>query len=300
MGKQEVVDYVMNSPHNTNRGVLSTLLNSIAEGINLPEVTSEDNGKVLTVVEGNWSAAMNNLVNGSANGSVRGISTQKENDNYTIGINAMAEGTGTIASGYSSHAEGGWTRAVGEHSHAEGSRDQNEAIIDGIVYNLGAIGKASHIEGFNNLAQGNYSHAEGKDTIAFGENSHAEGTNNKALGLNSHAEGGGTIASAPVSHAEGNMTEASGYGSHAEGRRTIASHLCQHAFGEYNIADTSTKTSTSRGNYVEIVGNGTSSNARSNARTLDWDGNEWLAGTLTLGQTTITEAQLQALLELLS
>ena len=300
MSKQEVIDYVMNSPHNTNRGVLSTLLNSISEGINLPEVTSEDNNKVLTVVEGNWSAAMNNLVNGSTNGSVRGINTQKENDNYTIGTNAMTEGTSTIASGHSSHAEGSRTRAAGEGSHAEGCRDQNDTVIDGIAYNLGAMGKASHVEGFNNLAQGNYSHAEGKDTIAFGENSHAEGVGNKALGQNAHAEGGGTIASASISHAEGNMTEASGYSSHAEGRRTIANHLCQHAFGEYNIADASTKTSTSRGNYVEIVGNGTSSNARSNARTLDWDGNEWLAGTLTLGQTTITDAQFQALLELLS
>ena len=51
--------------------------------------------------------------------------------------------------------------------------------------------------------------------------------------------------------------------------------------------------------YAEIIGNGTPS-VRSNARTLDWRGNEWLAGNLTLGNTTLTEAQLQALLALLS
>jgi hypothetical protein len=34
---------------------------------------------------------------------------------------------------------------------------------------------------------------------------------------------------------------------------------------------------------VEIVGKGTSSSARSNARTLDWNGNEVLAGKLTVG-----------------
>jgi chitodextrinase len=52
-------------------------------------------------------------------------------------------------------------------------------------------------------------------------------------------------------------------------------------------------------NYVEIVGNGTATDARSNARTLDWAGNEWLAGnltaaggTFTLGATALTEAQL--------
>lgn len=37
--------------------------------------------------------------------------------------------------------------------------------------------------------------------------------------------------------------------------------------------------------YVEIIGNGTES-VRSNARTLDWSGNEWLAGNLTLGNST--------------
>ena len=51
----------------------------------------------------------------------------------------------------------------------------------------------------------------------------------------------------------------------------------------YNVADTNASNSTERGNYIEIVGNGTANNARSNARTLDWDGNEVLAGKLTVG-----------------
>jgi len=39
-----------------------------------------------------------------------------------------------------------------------------------------------------------------------------------------------------------------------------------------------------RGKYLEIVGNGFFvTSARSNARTLDWYGNEWLAGKLTIG-----------------
>ena len=36
-----------------------------------------------------------------------------------------------------------------------------------------------------------------------------------------------------------------------------------------------------RGTYIEIVGNGTADNARSNARTLDWSGNEILTGSST-------------------
>ena len=73
-----------------------------------------------------------------------------------------------------------------------------------------------------------------------------------------------------------------GDNSSAIGTDTIANHKAQHVFGEYNLADTSTAQASSRGNYVEIVGKGTSDASRSNARTLDWNGNEVLAGDLTI------------------
>jgi hypothetical protein len=72
--------------------------------------------------------------------------------------------------------------------------------------------------------------------------------------------------------------------SHAEGDYTIANHRTQHVFGGYNIADPSIEDATARGTYVEIVGNGYKESGveyRSNARTLDWSGNEVLAGTIT-------------------
>ena len=49
----------------------------------------------------------------------------------------------------------------------------------------------------------------------------------------------------------------------------------------YNKLDSPTEPYTDKGTYVEIVGNGIGNGARSNARTLDWDGNEVLAGGLT-------------------
>lgn len=69
--------------------------------------------------------------------------------------------------------------------------------------------------------------------------------------------------------------------------------------------DSSQSAATEKGTYVEIVGNGTNNNNRSNARTLDWSGNESLAGSLTLGkgtadEVTITAAQLAQLLALLN
>lgn len=87
-------------------------------------------------------------------------------------------------------------------------------------------------------------------------------------------------ATGQYSTTEGFNCEASGSGSHAEGDGTIANHNSQHVFGTYNLADTSSELPTAKGNYAEIVGNGTNTNSRSNARTLDWSGNEVLAGGL--------------------
>lgn len=120
-------------------------------------------------------------------------------------------------------------------------------------------------------------------SIASGDTSHAEGDRTKSTSYGSHAEGQDTTASDSGAHAEGINTIASGSASHAEGKGTIASRKSQHVFGEYNKTDTSSALSYQRGNYVEIVGNGTSDSSKSNARTLDWSGNEVLAGKLTVG-----------------
>ena len=98
-------------------------------------------------------------------------------------------------------------------------------------------------------------------------------------GEKSIIEGDGITASGENSHAEGQITTAIGINSHAEGYQTTANHRSKHVFGEYNVLDPSTASSSFRGNYVEIVGNGATTSARSNARTLDWNGNEYIQGT---------------------
>lgn len=158
---------------------------------------------------------------------------------------------------------------VGSYSTAEGDSTT-------------ASGTYSHAEGHGTVASGSRSHAEGDRTTAIGDYSHTEGCGTTAIYDCSHAEGLYTTASGPRSHAEGYYTAASGNFSHAEGNHTISNHAGQHVFGEYNVGDPSVASSTDRGNYVEIVGNGTEDTARSNARTLDWSGNEWLAGDLTI------------------
>ena len=42
-------------------------------------------------------------------------------------------------------------------------------------------------------------------------------------------------------------------------------------------------------NYAHIVGNGTSDTARSNAHTLDWQGNAWFAGDVYIGGTSMDD-----------
>lgn len=186
-------------------------------------------------------------------------------DNSTVGIGSFAFGDNVIASTDYAHAEGASTSALGPYSHAENVGTQ-------------ARGLGSHAEGNTTLASRMAAHAEGYGTVASGDYSHAEGEETNALGEAAHAEGFRTSAGA-FTHAEGYRTQATGTGSHSEGSYTVANHKSQHVFGEYNVADPALTSATNRGNFVEIVGNGTSS-TNSNARALDWSGNEYLNGTL--------------------
>lgn len=129
----------------------------------------------------------------------------------------------------------------------------------------------------HNIATGQYSHAEGTITKAMGLGSHVEGGLTTASDY-SHAEGYHTTASGEASHTEGFGTTASGNGSHAEGEHTIARGENQHVQGSCNIEDAENR-------YAHIVGNGDPSQ-RSNAHTLDWEGNAWYQGDIYVGSTS--------------
>lgn len=157
---------------------------------------------------------------------------------------------------------------------------------DGSIRSIGAydetgklLGVYAQAFGFETVASGEYSHAEGRETKASGQWSHAEGWNTRALNDDSHAEGHNTVASGYYSHSEGVNTAASGYCSHAEGRNTTASGNTQHVQGKYNVRDTT---------LAHIVGNGSSDSNKSNAHTLDWQGNAWFAGDVYTGSTSGT------------
>ena len=205
------------------------------------------------------SSKNSNIINGSTGGSLRTVNSTAESSSYTIGQNAFAEGNNTTASGDDSHAEGHSTTASGDYSHAEG---------------------------FKTTAQNSCSHAEGNDTEASGSDSHAEGWKTIASGDHSHAEGWEATSQSDCSHAEGRKTIASGDYSHAEGYNTITSGENQHVQGKWNIADTTS---------AHIVGNGEYNN-RSNAHTLDWEGNAWFAGNIKIGGTSYSDTNAKTLI----
>lgn len=154
------------------------------------------------------------------------------------------------------------------------------------------IGNNSVVEGYLTKASGSDAHAEGCQTTASSLYSHAEGYQTTASANAAHAEGQNTTASGADSHAEGYQSTASGSVSHVEGFGTVAQRRSQHVFGEYNVLDATGSATNQKGAYIEIVGNGTNSSTRSNARTLDWSGNEELSGTLTLAKGTADEITL--------
>ena len=170
---------------------------------------------------------------------------------------AHSEGVSTTASGYASHAEGEGTTASQPSAHAEG---------DGTT----ASDSASHAEGASTTASEMYAHAEGVLTTASGEASHSEGRSTEAT------ESG--------AHAEGRFAVANGKWSHAQNDHTIAAKEAQTVLGTYNEEDTSATTThpsgtASYGKYAAIIGNGTASNARSNALAVTWDGDVNLGNT---------------------
>jgi hypothetical protein len=92
-------------------------------------------------------------------------------------------------------------------------------------------------------------------------------------------------STAPVRHGnveysavQGKNTVAKANYAHAEGYGTIAASHYQHVQGRYNIEESEER-------YLHIVGNGHSDTSRSNAHTLDDNGNAWFQGDIFIGGT---------------
>ena len=142
-----------------------------------------------------------------------------DNAFYLVGFPEL--GNANIPNNFGQFVSGGSVRAIGRQTHAEGRdsiADVRYAHAEGS--HCAALHMASHAEGFRTLANKRYSHAEGEQTKAEGRSAHAEGFAAVASGKGAHAEGFAAVASGEYSHAEGRAAEASGAQSHASGLET--------------------------------------------------------------------------------
>ena len=154
-----------------------------------------------------------------------------------------------------------------------------------------ASGDNSTAMGESTEASGGVSTAMGFETEASGEYSTAMGRSTTASGNYSTAMGYYTTASGTVSTAMGNGTTAFGIRSTAMGSFTAASDFASVVIGQFNSSGssvTNNAASFSTSNTAFVIGNGTASNAKSDAFKVMFNGDAYISSSLYLGGTAIT------------
>ena len=160
------------------------------------------------------------------------------------------------------------------------------------VRNYFDLGEIVSIDNVNNVvAVSNYMENEidGEDyffviskptigTVDIGQNTVSTGIGNIAVLKGAVAGGTGTKARAKFSRTGGYESVADGYGSVSDGRGTVATRHYQQVHGQYNVIDEERK-------MLEIVGNGSDDENRSNARSLDKEGNAYYGGNLDVNKS---------------
>ena len=210
-----------------------------------------------------------------------------------IGENSVAEGFEVEASGRGSHAEGLYSIAKGIGAHAEGGNVDTVAwsLIDDKLFTGEANAttyQVTYTDGSANSTILQWLYARrGKKiainseqpfseaaTILDNDYTHVDGTMIVTVTLDKTLSNN-ALSNQMIYLEEETMTQAIGDFSHAEGQGTVAYGNAQHVEGRFNQIDYS-KT------YAHILGNGTAGN-RSNAHTIDYDGNAWFSGDIYVG-----------------
>ena len=196
--------------------------------------------------------------------------------NETVAVsNSHAEGKYTVASD-TSHAEGSGDRwldprqAICVDSFVVVDKDYQYPIFDPAVHTAKDWYKGCFLSKLSPSTSGNLDPYMCITYISSSDNSYHYGEANSHEVLD--FEIGDTI------YIYMPNAGALGLVSHSEGYNTIATGDYQHVQGRYNKIDKENK-------YADIVGNGSSKNVRSNAYTLDWNGNAWFAGDIKIGGT---------------
>lgn len=176
---------------------------------------------------------------------------------------------------------------------------------DGNIEFEGAISigrKSSSSKGNKSVAIGNENSATGAYSVAFGENSNATSRSAFAFGLGVSATDAGTMVIGAYNKSLGTYRSWVPRYNNVLGAYVIRNkkvYRCIVPNNDATFDESKWEVVPWGGPRAFIIGNGTENN-KSNAMVVDWRGNLELAGNLTIGSTRITEAQLQALLSLIS
>lgn len=259
------------------------------------------------------------------------------NGNKAINFGAFSAGLGNISAGVGAFTEGCMTYAD-FLAHAEGLKTIAGPYAHAQNMYVEATGIGSSGEGYRVKVSGTYGHGEGQETEATASCAHSQNFKTKATAPAAHAQNNQTEASGENSDATGFKTKSKAKNSHTGGEENITEATAVNGFTEgykntnraprafiaggqwsstsvdahdslvHGIAASATapaqrvggKYPKSDPKYLEIVGNGKSSSARSNAYTLDENGNAEFAGEVYVGSQKdklITVNKVQELLD---
>ena len=279
---------IINLDPATNKIVLDSV-EGLAEGdiySMTTNPTTEDCGKILSVspaldvlsqnivyVDKIPTEHYDGFINAEASRRVFWINAKPEVGTMQLRTEAFSSGSGNAATGMYSASFGSGNKSYGKYSSTEGKNNTAYYCGHGEGCDNTVRGFYGHGEGRGNTINGEYGHGEGIGNLVDGIAAHSEGQANQSMAACTHTEGYNNKALAPCAHAEGSTNIAKLDNTHVEGYKNIASSWGQHVQGMHNIEDPN-------GRYCHIVGNGADEDHRSNAHTLDWNGNAWFAGSV--------------------
>ena len=237
------------------------------------------NAQLISVTESFKTGQRLSVSNASNHGDI-GTSAVDLSYSNSTSTTRGATGNYSISMGYETTASGLYSTAMG--------------------YLTTASDRYCTAMGDRTTASGWYSTAMGGETTASGNNSVAMGYQTTASAFNSIAMGQNTTASGDISTAMGHQTTASGELSTAMGNGTTASDFASLTIGLYNSVN-STETSNGSAysfdtdNAAFVIGNGTASNALSDAFVVRFNGDATLSGDLTINSDERLKDNIQPL-----
>lgn len=228
-------------------------------------------------------------------GEANGLAAHKEGgNNISEGDYSHTEGSETIAGNVNTHSEGHMCFSFGEQSHSEGNR-----TIAGIRgFNITMCSDDAHstyltLDSVDGIEVGDVVSVIDKDKVYVDVGTITRISDNVICLSGWYQFYGNFELNSDHSYVKDKFvntlfirkkpslgTKVVGHHNHSAGYGTIAAADCQNVRGKFNKIDVDAE-------YLDMVGNGTDNDHRSNAYTLDKNGNAYYAGDMEVSAAVI-------------